>query len=104
MGFVGVREDSSDGAAAVILDMLLKFGILIYDQNWTWKLHRYANLRQLYCFCDHKTIENSTAFVNKLSNSSLSFEESRNIASNAESSWRESVMSDDGALGDGDEV
>ena len=104
MGFVGVREDLSDGAAAVILDMLLKFGILIYDQNWTWKLHRYANLRQLYCFCDRKTIENSTAFVNKLNNLSLSFEESRNIASNAESSRRESVTLDDGALGDGGEV
>ena len=48
MGFVGVREDSSDGAAAVILDMLLKFGVLIYDQNGTWKLHQYANLHQLY--------------------------------------------------------
>jgi hypothetical protein len=48
MGFVGVREDLSDGAAAVILDMLLKFGVLIYDQNGTWKLHQYANLHQLY--------------------------------------------------------
>ena len=76
MGFVGVREDSADGAPAVILDMLLKFGIIIYDQNGTWKLHRYANLRRLYCFGDCKTIENSTAFVNKLSNRSLSFEES----------------------------
>jgi cupin superfamily acireductone dioxygenase involved in methionine salvage len=76
MGFVGVHEDSSDGATAVILDMLLKFGILIYNQNGTWKLHRYANLRRLYCFGDRKTIENSTAFVNKLSNRSLSFEES----------------------------
>ncbi len=63
MGFVGVHEDSSDGATAVILDMLLKFGILIYDQNGTWKLHRYANLRRLYCFGDRKTIENSTALV-----------------------------------------
>ena len=30
MGFVGVCEDSSDGAASVILDMLLKFGLLIF--------------------------------------------------------------------------
>ena len=35
MGFVGVHEDSSDGAATVILDMLLKFGVLVYDQNDT---------------------------------------------------------------------
>ena len=30
MGFIGVREDSSDDAASVILDMLLKFGLLIF--------------------------------------------------------------------------
>ena len=57
MGFVGVREDSSDGATAVILDMLLKFVILIYNQNGTLKLHRYANLRWLYCFGDRKPLE-----------------------------------------------
>ncbi len=35
MGFVGVREDLSDGAASVILDMLLKFGVLIYNEDKT---------------------------------------------------------------------
>jgi hypothetical protein len=39
MGFVGVREDSSDGAAAMILDMLLKFGVLVYNQDEMWALH-----------------------------------------------------------------
>jgi hypothetical protein len=29
MGLVGAREDSSEGAASVILDMLLKFGVLV---------------------------------------------------------------------------
>ena len=67
MGFVGVREDSSFGTAAVVLDMLLKYGMLIYDDNGTWKLHQCANLRSLYYFGDRKTIENSTAFVNKYS-------------------------------------
>ena len=76
MGFVGVRKDSSDGAAAVILDMLLKFGVLVYDQNETWALHRCAKFCCLYCFGDCKTFENSTAFVNKLSTCSLSFEQS----------------------------
>ena len=75
MGFVGVREDSSDGAASVILDMLLKFGVLVYNQDELWSLHRLAKLHQLYCFGEQKTIENSSAFVNKLSNCSLSFEE-----------------------------
>jgi hypothetical protein len=35
MGFVGVREDLSDGAASVILDMMLKFGVLSYKDNTT---------------------------------------------------------------------
>ncbi len=39
MGFVGVHEDSSDGAAAVILDMLLNFGVLVYNQDESWSLH-----------------------------------------------------------------
>jgi hypothetical protein len=44
MGFIGVREDSSDGAASVILDMLLKFGVLVYNDNKTWALHRISKL------------------------------------------------------------
>jgi hypothetical protein len=76
MGVVGVRGDSSDGAAAVILDMLLKFGVLMYKQDETWALHHFAKLRRLYCFGDRKTVENSLAFVTKLSNHNLSFEES----------------------------
>jgi hypothetical protein len=75
MGFVSVREDSSDGAASVILDMLLKFRVLIFNDNEMWVLHWFAKLRRLYCFGDHKTTKNSLAFVTKLSNHSLSFEE-----------------------------
>jgi hypothetical protein len=74
MRFDGVHEDSSDGAATVILDMFLKFGVLVYNQDETWALSRTARIRRLYCFGDRKTIENGTAFVNKLSNRSLSFE------------------------------
>jgi len=49
MGFVGVREDSSNGAAAVILDMLLKFGVIVYKDDETWALHKFAKVRRLYC-------------------------------------------------------
>ncbi len=38
MGFISVHEGSSDGAATVILDMLLKFGVLVYNQDKTWAL------------------------------------------------------------------
>jgi hypothetical protein len=50
MGFIGVREDSSNGAALVILDMLLKFGVLIYNDNNMWALNQFAKLQRLYCF------------------------------------------------------
>jgi hypothetical protein len=43
IGFVGVREDSSDGAASVVLDMLLKFWALVYNQDETWAVHCFAN-------------------------------------------------------------
>jgi hypothetical protein len=76
MEFVGVREDSSDGAASVTLDMLLKFGVLVYNQDETWSLHYFAKLRWLYCFGNRKTIENSSAFVIKLSIHNLTFKES----------------------------
>jgi hypothetical protein len=76
MGFVGVREDSANGASSVILDMLLKFGVLSYKDNKTWTLQQLAKLRRLYRFGNRKTIENSSAFVNKLRNCSLLFEES----------------------------
>ena len=33
MGFFGVREDSLNGAALVILDMLPKFGVLVYKDD-----------------------------------------------------------------------
>ena len=75
MGFVGVCEDSSDGSALVIMDMLLNFGVLIYNDDDTWALHKFAKVRRMYCFGNCKTIENSTAFFNKLSNRSLSFKE-----------------------------
>ena len=35
MGFVSVREDSLNRAALVILDMLLKFGVLVYKDDGT---------------------------------------------------------------------
>ena len=82
MRFVGVRKDSLDGAATVILDMLLNFGVLVYNQDETWALSRTARFCRLYCFGDRKTIKNGTAFVNKRINCSLSFEQSSLQAEN----------------------
>ncbi len=38
MGFVGIREDSAAGAGSVVLDMLLKFGLLKYNNDNTWDI------------------------------------------------------------------
>jgi hypothetical protein len=44
MGFVGIREDSAAGAGSVVLDMLLKFGLLQYNKdNTSWELAAYIN-------------------------------------------------------------
>ena len=38
MGFVGIREESAAGAGSVVLDMLLKFGLLKYNDDNTWEV------------------------------------------------------------------
>jgi hypothetical protein len=76
MGFVGIREDSAAGAGSVVLDMLLKFGLLKYKDGNTWELAKDINSRRLYSFGDRKSNENCTAFVSTLSHRPLTFEES----------------------------
>ena len=76
MGFVGIREDLTAGAGSAILDMLLKFGLLKYNDGNTWELAKDINSRRLYSFGDRKSNENCTAFVSTLSHRPLTFEES----------------------------
>jgi hypothetical protein len=52
MGFVGIREDSASGAGSVVLDMLLKFGVLKHIDNRTWQLEDNAKTRRLYSYGD----------------------------------------------------
>ena len=76
MGFVGIREDSAAGAGSVVLDMLLKFGFIKYNNDNTWGLADDVHTRRLYSFGDRKSNENASAFVTTLSNRPLTFEES----------------------------
>ena len=76
MGFIGIREDSAVGAGSVVLDMLLKFGLLQYNDDNTWELAADINSRRLYSFGDRKSNKNCTAFVSTLSHRPLTFEES----------------------------
>ena len=38
IGFVGIRKDLAAGAGSVVLDMLLKFSLLKYNNDESWKL------------------------------------------------------------------
>jgi hypothetical protein len=76
MGFVGIREDSAAGAGSVVLDMLLKFGLLKYNNDNTWDITADVNKRRLYSFGDRKSNENCSAFVSTLSHRPLTFKES----------------------------
>ncbi len=76
MGFVGIRKDSAVGTRSVILDMLLKFGLLKYNNNKTWELAENVGSRRLYNFGVRKSNKNYTAFLSTLSHRPLTFEES----------------------------
>ena len=67
MGFVGIQEDSAAGAGSVVLDMLLKFGLLKYNDDNTWDIAAVVNKKRLYSFGDRKSNENCSAFVSMLS-------------------------------------
>ena len=67
---------SISSAVSVVLDMLLKFGLLQYNDGKTWELAADINSRRLYSFGDRKSNENCTAFVSTLSHRPLTFEES----------------------------
>jgi hypothetical protein len=51
MGFVGLREDSSEGAASVVLDVLLKFGLLEYKVYPFGPLYHFGTTFFILPFC-----------------------------------------------------
>jgi hypothetical protein len=76
MGFVGIHEDLATGAGSVVMDLLLKFRLLKYNDNKTRELAENVRTQQLYSFGDRKSNENCLAFLSKLSHRPLTFEES----------------------------
>jgi hypothetical protein len=76
MGFIGIQEDSAAGAGSVVLDTLLKFVLLKYNDNNTWEVAADINKRRLYSFGDRKSNENCSTFVSMLSYRPLTFKES----------------------------
>jgi hypothetical protein len=55
IGFIGICKDSSAGAGSVMLDMLLKFGVLKYNECEIWELGPNARMHCLYSFGDRKS-------------------------------------------------
>jgi hypothetical protein len=76
MRFVGIREDSAAGARSVVLDMLLKFGVLKYIAGKMWQLEDNAKTRRLYSYGDRKSNENCTTFFITLNHRPITFKES----------------------------
>jgi hypothetical protein len=76
MGFVGICEDLAAGAGSVVVDMLLKFGLLKYNEDKSWELEQNAKTRRLHSFGDRKSNKNCAAFMSTLSHRPLTFEES----------------------------
>ena len=73
--FVGVCKDSATGAGSVVLDLLLKFGVLKYVDDRMWQLVHNAPSRCLYSYKDRKSNKNCTSFVSTLSNWPLPIKE-----------------------------
>ena len=61
---------------SVVLDMLLKFGLLQYKEDELWELADDVGTRRLYSFGDRKSNENCTAFLSTLTHRPLTFKES----------------------------
>ncbi len=76
MGFVGVHEYLAAGAGSIVLDMLLKFGVLKYNKWETWELQANAKSCWLYSFGNRKLNKNCLAFWSTLSHHPWTFEES----------------------------
>ena len=61
------------GAGGVVLDLLMKFGVLKCIDDRSWQLDCNAKSHCLYSYGDHKSNKNCTSFVSTLSNWPLTF-------------------------------
>ena len=67
LGFVPLDEGQQDGATAAVLDLMVKTGFLVENEDGTWSRSFNALLRRLYSTGDRKSNECAAAGLSKSS-------------------------------------
>ena len=63
LGLLGIDEAASKECGAILLDLLLRAGVLLQDSDGTWSLAPDWETRRVYLFGDAKTVENVAKFA-----------------------------------------
>ena len=72
MDFVGIDEGKTQGAGAVVLDLLLKSGTMTKESDHHWKMTPGGKNNRNHMFGDQKSIELFQAFWNDIHSRGIS--------------------------------
>ena len=76
MGMIGIDESESKNCGAISLDFLLKTGLIILKDDWSWELAPdWKDFRPMI-FGDAKTTENMSKFIRDMQGRNLSLSDS----------------------------
>ena len=73
LGLLGVDESASKECGAIALDLLLRSGVLVENDDSSWDLADDYETRRIYLYGDAKTLENMVKFVRDMQNRRISY-------------------------------
>jgi hypothetical protein len=73
LGLVGIDKSASTECGAILLDLLLRCGVMVQSSSGHWELAEKWRSRRVYFVGDEKTIENVTKFVRDIQERRMSF-------------------------------
>ena len=73
LGLIGIDEATSKECGAITLDLLLRAGVLVTNEDGSWSLADDWDQRRIYIFGDAKTIENMAKFVRDMQDRKISY-------------------------------
>ena len=73
LGLIGIDESASKECGTILLDLLLRAGVLDQTNDGRWNLAANWKERNVYFFGDAKTVENITKFVRDVQERRLSY-------------------------------
>ena len=73
LDLIGIDEADSKECGAITLDLLLRAGVFVEDEDGLWQLVDDYNQRRTYLFGDAKTIEDMTKFVRDMQDRRISY-------------------------------